>query len=79
MLRVMFKSSANDPRPAGWPVKHPYWITGRALDNSYSTVVSYADNVDYILRYWPEATDIETQEITGYVFSDRFPKPGWFE
>lgn len=77
MLRVRFKANPDDPRPLNWPVPHPYWVTGYAADGSYSTVVSYADNVDYITQNWPEAVDIDAEEASGYAFSSRFPKPDW--
>lgn len=78
MLRVRFHANYDDPRPISWPVKHPFWITGYAGDESYSTVVSYADNLDYILTNWPEADNIDSQEVDKYEFSGRFPKPDWF-
>lgn len=79
MLRVRFKANPDDPRPINWPVKHPYWITGYAGDDSYSTVVSYADNEQYIYKNWPEASDLEVQEVKEYSFTGRFPKPEWFK
>lgn len=78
MLRVRFKSNADDPRPVNWPIKHPYWITGGAADGSYTTLVAYADDEQYIYDNWPEATDLDIQEKDGYEFSGRFPKPEWW-
>jgi hypothetical protein len=40
--------------------------------------VAYADDVDEILANWPEAKDIEVETVDGYTFTDRFPKPKWF-
>jgi hypothetical protein len=79
MLRIRFKANADDPRPINWPVKHPYWVTGEAGDGLYATVVSYADNKKYITDNWPEAEDLEVQEVSTYTFTDRFPKPDWFK
>ena len=59
MIRVRFKADFKDPRPINWPIKHPYWITGYAGDDSYSIVVAYADNEQYIMDNWPEATDLD--------------------
>ena len=78
MLRVRFKANHDDYRPIKWPVKHPYWCTGYAGDGSYSTVVSYADDVEYIYEHWPEATDLDITETDKYTFTDRFKKPEWF-
>lgn len=77
MIRARFKANPDDPRPITWPIKHPYWITGYAGDDSYSTVVAYADDLDYIKTNWPEAADIEFTEETEYKFTGRFPKPEW--
>lgn len=79
MIRVCFKANHDDPRPVKWPVKHPFWITGCAGDGSYSTVVSYADNEQYILDNWPEAEITSTRPAENYVFTDRFPKPDWLK
>jgi hypothetical protein len=77
MLRVRFKANEKDPRPVNWPVKHPYWITGKG--ENYSTVVSYADDEDYIYNNWPEAKDLDIEENVNYTFTSRFPKPNWFK
>lgn len=61
-----------------WPVKHPYWCTGYAGDGSHSIVVSYADDEQYIYDNWPEAKNLDTEECDEYTFTDRFPKPEWF-
>ena len=77
MIRVRFHANADDYRPINWPVKHPYWCSGSGED--YSIVISYADDVDYIMKNWPEATDLDIEERSEYTFTDRFPKPDWFE
>jgi len=77
MIRARFKANEDDFRPVSWPVKHPYWCTGYGDD--HSIVVAYADDEAEILRNWPEATDIESEERIGYTFTDRFPKPDWFK
>ena len=80
MIRVRFHANYEDSRPVNWPVKHPFWETGYAADESYAIVVSYADDLNYIKTNWPEAAEIEVlEENTLYRFTDRFPKPSWFE
>jgi hypothetical protein len=80
MLRVRFKSSAQDPRPVNWPVKHPYWISGWEMGEEQKAVlISYADDEAYIFENWPEAEDLEIQERSEYTFTERFPRPEWFE
>ena len=78
MQRIRFKVNPDDPRPVNWPIKHPYWVTGYAGDDSYAIVVSYADDRQYILENWPDAIELEVQEVEGYLFTGRFPKPEWF-
>lgn len=77
MLRVRFKADYDDPRPITWPVAHPYWVSGTGSD--YSIVVSYADSEDYIRKHWPEAKDLDIEEVDGYTFTSRFPCPDWFK
>lgn len=76
MIRARFKANMNDYRPVKWPVKHPYWCTG--YGTNYSIVIAYADNEAEILENWPEAQDIDIEEVEEYTFSSRFPKPDWF-
>ena len=77
MIRARFKANANDYRPVVWPVKHPYWCTG--YGGNYAIVVAYADDEAEIKTNWPEASDIDAEEVTDYVFTDRFPAPNWFK
>ena len=76
MIRARFKANLEDSRPVNWPIKHPFWETG--FDDENSIVVAYADDEAEILENWPEAEDIEYTEETEYSFTDRFPKPDWF-
>lgn len=77
MIRARFHANDDDPRPVNWPVKHPYWVTG--YGDGYAIVVAYADDEEEILRNWPEATNIDAEEVDEYVFTDRFSKPNWFD
>jgi hypothetical protein len=80
MLRVRFRANAADPRPINWPVRHPYWCTGYGEEDGkdFAIVVSYADDVAYIRENWPEAKAVESEQVGGYTFTSRFPKPDWF-
>lgn len=77
MIRARFKANIDDYRPVNWPVKHPYWCSGQGDD--FSIVVAYADDTAEILKNWPEAKEIESEEVDDYQFTDRFPKPEWFD
>lgn len=77
MIRARFKANLHDCRPIKWPIKHPYWRTGEG--DTYSIIVAYADDIAEIKTNWPEAEDIEADEVTGYEFGGRFPRPSWFK
>lgn len=77
MIRARFKANLEDPRPIHWPIRHPYWISGEGDD--YAIVIAYADSVDHIYENWPEAEDVDYNEVEKYTFTDRFPKPDWFK
>lgn len=78
MIRARFRANYPDYRPVKWPVPHPYWCSGSAGDDSYAIVIAYADDLAQVLELWPEATHVEAEEVDGYEFSDRFPRPKWF-
>ena len=77
MIRARFKANRIDYRPVKWPYPHPYWCSG--YGERYSILIAYADNNAQIIEYWPEAKNIDAEECSEYTFSDRFPKPKWFE
>lgn len=76
--RYRFQCNVDDPRPVNWPIPHPYWIGGETAGGC-ATVVAYGDNKKYILENWPEAVSIQEEEVEGYTFTSRFPKPTWFK
>jgi len=78
VIRARFQANYEDPRPVNWPIKHPYWITGHAGDGSYAIVVAYADDEAEVLLNWPDAKNIDSEEVTEYTFTSRFPRPSWF-
>ena len=75
MIRCRFRTDSEDYRPINWPIKHPYWMTGQG-ENDF-IIVAYADNEDEIMQNWPEATDLDSKEVDGYVFTSRFAQPDW--
>lgn len=86
MIRARFKVIIDDYNPITWPIKHPYWCSGSftpepehpMFEDGY-VLIAYADSVDDIKENWPEAFDIEYEERDCYTFTDRFPKPEWFQ
>ncbi|PCI28923.1 hypothetical protein COB55_03030 [Candidatus Wolfebacteria bacterium] len=76
MIRCRFKANPEDYRPVNWPIKHPYWCTG--YGDGSSIIVAYADDEDEIMKNWPDAEDLDSEERDEYAFTDRFKKPDWF-
>ncbi len=79
MNRYRFKADGDDYRPMLFPPDGPYWCSGHAINDEYSIVVAYAPDEASILKHWPEAQDITMQEDVEITFTDRFPKPDWWE
>lgn len=77
MIRARFHANEDDPRPIPWPIKYPYWVSG--YGEGYAVIVAYADDETEILTNWPEATEIDSEVVDSYHFTERFPKPDWFE
>lgn len=82
MIRARFYANLDDPRPVHWPIKHPYWVSGTT--DTHSIVVAYADNEREIHRNWPDAERVDAHAVDahamdGYTFTDRFPRPSWWE
>lgn len=77
MNRYRFHANEDDWRSVVWPPVGPCWCTG--YGDGYSVVVAYASSEDDIKRQWPEASDIDVTEDVPIQFSERFPKPDWWE
>lgn len=81
MLRVRFKikfdDCGNDYRPVVWPIKHPYWCTGEGDD--HYVLLAYVDSQDILAHQWPEAYDLEIEEVDKIEYTSRFKKPDWYE
>jgi hypothetical protein len=78
--RYRFKTGAvNDPRPLIFNPKYPWWITGTAGDESHVTIVAYIPATENLETYWDDAYDTEFTEHSEIKFTDRFPRPAYFE
>lgn len=77
MLRVRFHIQDSDYRPVVWPIKYPYWCTG--YGDNYTILVAFVDSIDQLFMLWPDASNINEQEVEKPTFSDRFPKPDWYD
>lgn len=87
MIRARFTVAVEggDYRPLQWPIKYPYWCSGYKLTGTVdepqvgaAILIAFADQVEDITALWPEAADIEASEVAGVTFSERFPKPDWY-
>lgn len=81
MLRCRFyvnmEEVKNDYRPVVWPIKLPYWCSVESSEDFI--LVAYVDTIDDLMKQWPEAHDIESEEVDCVEFTSRFPKPEWYE
>lgn len=78
MLKIRFVIKDTDCRPVTFPPPHPWWRTGQG--DGYFTCIAYADSIEQLRQYWPDAEDIDVfEEVATYSFTSRFPKPDWFQ
>lgn len=75
-IRSRFKANEEDFRPVKWPPVGPYWCSG--YGEGYSIVIAYTKTVEELLEFWPEAKDIDAEHRDEIIFTDRFPKPDWW-
>ncbi len=79
-LRVRFyvndEACGGDYRPIKWPPVGPYWCSGET-DTDF-ILIAYVRREQEIFEFWPEATKLSCQERDVITFTDRFPKPEWW-
>lgn len=74
--RHRFRANVEDPRPVSFPPPGPYWITG--YGPSWATVVAYLPTGEEVTKYWPEASEVDSDPMDEITFTGRFPKPEWW-
>lgn len=77
-IRYRFQANYEDFRPVVWPPLGPYWCTGYAGDSSFSIVVAYLPKGEDLLKFWPEAKDVDQEDRDEILFTDRFAQPEWW-
>lgn len=85
--RYRFKTkSVDDCRPLVFNPKYPWWCSGYELDGTpdnpkykAATIIAYLPILEDLKKYWDDAFDIEYTDEATIKFSDRFPKPKYFE
>ena len=76
--RYRFKTySVEDYRPLVFNPKYPFWCSG--YGDCYAVIIAYLPFNEDLLKYWDDAFEIEFTEEDEIKFSDRFPKPKYFE
>lgn len=84
-IRYRFHTtSCHDYRPVVFDKRYPWWCTGHggnagAGEEEYAIIVAYLPHYEHILVYWPDAEHVTSETREQITFTDRFPKPDWFE
>ena len=76
-FNIKFKRCNGDYRPLTWPLEYPYWCTGEGYD--YFTIVAYVKDVETLYSQWPEAEQVDIEEVDKVEYSSRFQKPDWYK
>jgi len=76
-MRYRFHANGDDYRPVKFPPPGPFWCTG--YGDGYAVIVAYLPLLTPLKDYWPEASEISATEHTEIIYTDRFPKPLWYE
>lgn len=78
LKRYRFKTKSKDFRPLiDMKLIHmPWWCTG--YDSSYNAIiVCYLPKEEDLFKYWDDAYDIESEEVSEITYTSRFRKPEW--
>lgn len=81
-----YTKSTEDYRPLIFNPQYPWWCSGYSLggtidepEYSSAVIIAYLPEDEDLTKYWDDASDVEFTEHEGIEFSDRFPKPDYFE
>ena len=55
----------------------PWWNTG--YGDEYVAIVCYLPKEEDLFKYWDDAYDIDSEEVTEITYTDRFSKPVWLK
>jgi hypothetical protein len=76
--RHRFVSDSEDYRPLVWPPAGPWWCSGWDSEDR-AVIIAYVPSNEDLHTYWPEALNVDSEECEHITYSDRFPKPFWWE
>jgi hypothetical protein len=72
-----YTKSTDDYRPLVFNPKYPWWCSGEGF--GCMTIVAYLPKDENLSKYWDDAYDIDVEERETITFTDRFPRPSYFE
>jgi hypothetical protein len=75
-IRHRFKTKSEDYRPLVFPPPGPYWCSA-GFEPPFTLIAYLPPEVD-LLKYWPEAEHIDSEEEDSIIYTSRFPKPKWW-
>jgi hypothetical protein len=77
-VRYRFSTKAiSDYRPLIFNPKYPWWCSGEGEDRAI--IVAYLPFGEDLYKYWDDAFDITYTTEEKIEFTDRFPKPKYFQ
>jgi len=76
-VRYRFSTKEEDYRPVKWPPAGPYWCSGYWGDNAI--LIAYLPHGALLQDYWPEVAEVESTEVAEIAYTDRFPRPDWWQ
>lgn len=65
-----------DHRPLIFNPRYPWWRSGFA--EGFIVIVAYLPIEEDLLKYWPDAFNIDSTDEETITFSSRFAKPEYF-
>lgn len=86
-VRYRFSTkSVDDYRPIIFNPKYPWWCSGYGLGGTIddpecetAIIIAWLPKGEDLTKYWDDAFDITFDEFDEIKFTDRFPKPEYFE
>lgn len=82
--RYRFLTNADDYRPVKFPPPGPYWCTGYVQSDEHPSgdraiIIAILPLGEQLAEWWPDADLLETASVDIITFSERFPRPTWWQ
>ncbi len=75
-IRYRFYTKSEDYRPLLFNPAYPWWCSGHT--DEAAIIIAFLPVGESLEKYWPEAEAVDA-ESRDLFFTDRFPKPDWYE